>query len=72
MLALTGLLSVGLAVVLVITPGSGALAITWAIGWYAIFHGVLLLSLAWELRRTTKGVERASRHIRPSEPYPTS
>jgi uncharacterized membrane protein HdeD (DUF308 family) len=71
-LGLTGLLSVGLALVLVVTPGSGALAITWAIGWYAILYGVLLFSLAWEVRRATKVVARASRHITPSAPQPTT
>lgn len=50
-LALTGVLAVILGTVLVITPGAGALAITWAIGWWAMAHGALTLRLAWLVRR---------------------
>ena len=53
-LGIAGVLSVALAVLLVITPGAGALVITWAIGWYAVILGVLLLVLAWEVRRETQ------------------
>ena len=46
-IALTGILAVLLGVVLMITPGAGALAITWAIGWWACLSGGASLSLAW-------------------------
>jgi uncharacterized membrane protein HdeD (DUF308 family) len=49
-LALAGLLSVVFAVLLVITPGAGALVITWLIGWYAVVMGVVLIMLAFRLR----------------------
>jgi uncharacterized membrane protein HdeD (DUF308 family) len=55
MLGLIGALSVLFAVVLVVTPGAGALAITWAIGWYALISGTLYLALAWRLRRSVAG-----------------
>ncbi len=51
LLILTGAVSIVFAVVLVITPGAGALVITWLIGWYGIVAGALLLALAWRLRQ---------------------
>jgi uncharacterized membrane protein HdeD (DUF308 family) len=51
LLAVVGVLSVLFAVLLVITPGAGALVITWLIGWYAVFAGVMRLALAWRLRQ---------------------
>jgi uncharacterized membrane protein HdeD (DUF308 family) len=51
LLGLSGLLSVVFAVLLVITPGAGALVITWLIGWYAIIFAVLLLALSLRLRK---------------------
>jgi len=49
--ALSGALSIAFAVFLVITPGAGALVITWLIGWFAVFIGVLLLTLAFRVRK---------------------
>jgi uncharacterized membrane protein HdeD (DUF308 family) len=49
-LAATGVLSIVFAALLVISPGSGALAITWLIGAYALISGALILGLANELR----------------------
>jgi uncharacterized membrane protein HdeD (DUF308 family) len=51
LLGLSGGLSVLFAVLLVITPGAGALVITWLIGWFALFYGALLLAIAWRLRK---------------------
>lgn len=53
-LVLTGVLSVLFGAVLVVTPGSGALGITWAIGWYATFYGAMSLSVAWDARRNRR------------------
>jgi uncharacterized membrane protein HdeD (DUF308 family) len=55
--ALSGALSIAFAVLLVITPGAGALAITWLIGWFAVFIGVLLLMLAFRVRKLQREVE---------------
>lgn len=52
-IALAGGLSVLLGVMLIATPGDGALAITWAIGWYAGLFGLVLLQLAWTVRHET-------------------
>jgi len=51
LLGLGGVASVVFGILLLITPGDGALVITWLIGWYALFFGVMLLSLAFRLRR---------------------
>jgi len=49
-LALAGVLSVLLGVLLVILPGVGLLSLVWLIGVYAIVFGVLLLIRAFQLR----------------------
>jgi len=54
-LGIAGVLSVLLGVVLLVTPGAGALVITWAIGWYALMLGVTLLTPAWQVRHETTG-----------------
>jgi uncharacterized membrane protein HdeD (DUF308 family) len=51
LLGLTGALSVLFGVLLVITPGAGALVITWLIGWFAVVYGVLVLAVAWRIRQ---------------------
>jgi uncharacterized membrane protein HdeD (DUF308 family) len=50
MLALSGLLSVVLGVLLVVAPGAGALAVLWWIGAFAIVFGVLTIALGIRLK----------------------
>ncbi len=50
LLILGGAVSVIFGLLLIIFPGSGALAVTWLIGIYAIIFGILLLGLSWRLR----------------------
>ncbi|GGQ86533.1 membrane protein [Couchioplanes caeruleus subsp. azureus] len=59
-LGIAGGLSALLCVVLLVTPGAGALAVTWAIGWYALLFGVLVLTLAWQVRRQITSRDVAS------------
>jgi uncharacterized membrane protein HdeD (DUF308 family) len=53
LLALAGVLSVLLGIVLALQPGAGALALIWWIGAFAIVIGVLLLSVAFRIRQWT-------------------
>lgn len=45
-----GVLSVVFGLVMLISPGTGALALVWLIGSYAIIYGITLFGLAWEVR----------------------
>ena len=65
LLALSGVLAIVFAVLLVITPGSGALVITWLIGWFALVLGVLLLMLAFRLRKAENELGRQVRSVGP-------
>jgi uncharacterized membrane protein HdeD (DUF308 family) len=59
---LSGALSIAFAVLLVITPGAGALVITWLIGWFALFLGVIALIAAARVRSFERtGEVRVSR-----------
>ena len=44
-------------IVLFVAPVSGALAITWLIGFFALFVGMLLLGVAWRLRKSHASVD---------------
>ncbi len=61
-LILTGVLSIILGVVLIVFPVAGAVGLVWAIAIYAILFGVLMLILAFRLRRFTSEVEHALSH----------
>jgi len=62
---LLGALAILFAIALVITPGAGALVITWLIGWFALLSGTLRLALAWKLRQLERGtVELANGRLR--------
>jgi uncharacterized membrane protein HdeD (DUF308 family) len=59
MLALAGVLSIAFGVVLFVYPQSGALALVWIIGSYAIAFGVVLIGLGFRLRRMRSFGEHA-------------
>lgn len=50
LLGLSGLLSVGLGVLLIVAPGAGALALLWWIGAFAFVAGVLMILLGLRLK----------------------
>jgi uncharacterized membrane protein HdeD (DUF308 family) len=58
LIGLTGLLTVLLGVLLLVNPAGGALAVTWAIGWFACLYGILSFALAWDVRRDAKDPAR--------------
>jgi|EndMetStandDraft_8_1072994.scaffolds.fasta_scaffold238136_2 uncharacterized membrane protein HdeD (DUF308 family) len=66
-IALGGVLLVLLGVVLVISPGDGALGITWAIGWLVFLFGTVQLWLASIVRHETHH-RIAPRGMRTSRP----
>jgi uncharacterized membrane protein HdeD (DUF308 family) len=70
-LGAVGVISMGFAVVLVVTPGTGVLVITWLIGWYAVVLGLALLGLAWEVRRETSAAAPGP-STRPGTPHPAT
>jgi uncharacterized membrane protein HdeD (DUF308 family) len=64
MLALAGVASVLFGILLIIQPGSGALALIWLIGGYALVFGVLLIILGFRMRRLSDTPDRtASRMV---------
>jgi uncharacterized membrane protein HdeD (DUF308 family) len=58
-LIIGGVLSVLFGIVLLAAPGTGALAVVFVIGVYAIIFGIALLGLAWRLRAHSHGATNA-------------
>jgi uncharacterized membrane protein HdeD (DUF308 family) len=56
-LVLAGLASVAFGVLMMASPGPGALAVLWLIGSYAIVFGMLLVLLAFKVRGAAKKIE---------------
>lgn len=50
-LVAAGILAVLFGVMILMFPGAGALGIAFAIGWFAIFYGVLHVGFAWRLKK---------------------
>jgi uncharacterized membrane protein HdeD (DUF308 family) len=53
LLILGGIISVLFGIGVMLAPGAGALALVWVIGTYAVIIGVLLVSLAFRLKKHT-------------------
>lgn len=49
-LALSGIASVAFALLVMLRPAAGALAMVWMIGWYALLMGATLVVLSFKLR----------------------
>lgn len=60
---LAGLLSVAFGVLVALRPGSGALAILWLIGFYAILAGVTRLVFAYRMRDNQTQIKSAVRNL---------
>jgi uncharacterized membrane protein HdeD (DUF308 family) len=65
LLALAGILSIALGVVLFLFPGPGALAVVIWIGAFAFIFGVLLVTLGLRLRRLRSPAGSGSTRARP-------
>ena len=63
LLGLVGVLSILFAVLLVTSPGAGALAVAWLIGSHAVVTGALVLILAVRLKRGQDQVREGSRSV---------
>ncbi len=55
LLILTGIVAITFGVLVFLFPAAGALALVWLISVYAILTGVLLLALAWLIRKRAQG-----------------
>lgn len=64
LLALSGVLSILVGVFIAIFPGLGLVGLVWAIGAYAIVFGVVMIGLAFRMRR----VEHEMPHATPAHP----
>lgn len=51
LLILSGLLSVAFGIILFAQPGTGALALVWFIGWFAVLFGAVNIALAFRLKQ---------------------
>jgi uncharacterized membrane protein HdeD (DUF308 family) len=51
MLIASGVISVLFGLVMILSPGAGALGLLFVIGVYAVIHGIMLITLAFRLRR---------------------
>ena len=51
LLILSGVLSVAFGVMMILSPGAGALAVLWIIGAFAVAYGVLLVMFAFKLKK---------------------
>jgi len=51
MLGLSGALSLLFGLLMIVSPGAGAVAVAWMIGSYAIIFGVLLIALGFRLKK---------------------
>jgi uncharacterized membrane protein HdeD (DUF308 family) len=66
LLILSGLASIAFGIFVAVVPLAGALAIAWWVGVYALFFGVVMVSLALRLRGRSRSLEMGS-----SMPLPT-
>jgi len=51
LLILSGLLSVAFGALMILNPGAGALAVLWILGAFSVAYGVLLVVLAFKLKK---------------------
>ena len=62
LLALSGILSIGLGFLLAFFPDAGAIGLVWYLGAYAVVFGILMVALGWRLR-----TRQVHDHSRPAQ-----
>lgn len=60
-LGLAGALSIGLAVLILVSPGAGALSLIWIIAGFAVLYGITLLMLGLKVKKLHKAVAAPAR-----------
>jgi uncharacterized membrane protein HdeD (DUF308 family) len=60
LLALSGVISVAFGALLIASPGDGALAVLWIIGFYAVLIGVMSIAVGFRLRTVSKELSTAT------------
>lgn len=65
LLGLSGVLSLGFGILLILFPGSGILTLLWLLGVYAVAFGVVLVVLAFRLRGHQPGSHQGMRTPNP-------
>ena len=57
LLWVAGIASILFGLLLILRPGTGALAVLWLIALFAVFYGILFVILGWKLRSLKSGVK---------------
>jgi uncharacterized membrane protein HdeD (DUF308 family) len=60
LLAISGVISVAFGALLIASPGDGAVAVLWIIGFYAVLIGVLSIAVGFRLRSVAKELSSAT------------
>jgi uncharacterized membrane protein HdeD (DUF308 family) len=63
LLGLSGALSIGFSILLVVWPASGLLSLAWLIGFYALSFGFTLVGLAYQLYKLHRDSEQTSKNL---------
>jgi uncharacterized membrane protein HdeD (DUF308 family) len=70
LLALAGVLSVAVGVLLILRPGAGLMALVWWIGAYAFASGLIMIALAIKLKRLAAPERRVEPSLGGPTPHP--
>jgi uncharacterized membrane protein HdeD (DUF308 family) len=70
-IVVSGLLSIGLGLLIILQPHIGAPLLAWLIGLYALADGLVLVGLSMRIRRVGEVLEGVRAHFRRPEPRPT-
>lgn len=63
LLGMSGVLSIVFSLFLVVWPNSGLLSLVWLIGFYAIFFGILMIGLAYQLNKVHREAVQTRKNL---------